>query len=55
LKKIDIFKTTGKIKIFEPKKSYHFVILDELILKIYTVLRFQIVHHKIIEENWKKF
>jgi hypothetical protein len=33
---------------------HHFVELDELILEMYTVLRFQIVFHKIIE-NWTKF
>jgi hypothetical protein len=38
-----IFKTTGKLKIFEPKKSHRSVDFDELILKIYTVLSFQIV------------
>ena len=47
-------KTTGKLNIFEPKKSHHFVDLDKLILKMYTVLRFQIVFHKVIEEIWKK-
>ena len=36
---------------FEPKKSQHFVDLHELILKMYTVLGFEIVFHKIIEEN----
>jgi len=39
---------------FEPKKSHHFVDLYELILKMCTVMRFQIAFHKIIEENWKK-
>ncbi len=51
----DIFKITGNLKMFEPKKSQHFVDLDNLILKMYTFLRFQIVFHKIIEENFKKF
>jgi hypothetical protein len=46
----DIFKTTEKLKKFEPEKSYHSVDLNELILKMYTVLRFEIVFHKIIEE-----
>jgi hypothetical protein len=49
------FSTTGKLKIFDPKKSHHYVDLDELILIMFTILRFQIVLHKIIEENWKKF
>ena len=53
---LDIFKTTGKLKIFEPKKSHHFVDRNEFrILKMYTFLTFQIVFHKIIEENWKTF
>ncbi len=34
--KLDIFRTTGKSKIFEPKKPHHFVDFDELILKMYT-------------------
>ena len=53
--KFDIFITTGKLKKFEPNKSYHFVDLGELILKIYTFFRFQLVFHEIIEENWKIF
>jgi len=28
---------------------------NELILKMYTVLGFEIVFQQIIEENWKKF
>jgi len=36
--------------------SHHSVELDEPILKMYTVLGFEIwVFHKIIEENWKQF
>jgi hypothetical protein len=31
--------------------SHHIVELDELTRKMYTVMRFQIVFHKIIEEN----
>ena len=54
MKKIRFFKTREKLKIFEPSKSHHFVDLDELILKMYTVLRFQILFYKIIEENLKK-
>ena len=53
--KIRFFKTTGKSKKFEPKKQHNFVDLGELILKMYTVFRLDIVFHKIIEENWKKF
>ena len=34
--------------------SHHFVDTDELILKICTVWGFEILFHKIIEENWKK-
>ena len=41
----DIFKT-GILKTFEPKKSHHFVDLNELILKMYTVLRFKIIFLK---------
>ena len=44
-----------KLKIFETKKSHHFLDLNEVILKIYTVWVFEIVFHKIIEENCKKF
>ena len=50
MKKFRFFKTREKLKIFEPSKSHHFVDLDELILKMYTVLRFEIFH-KMIEEN----
>jgi hypothetical protein len=35
--------------------SHHFVELDELIFKKYKVLGFEIVFHKIIEENGKQF
>jgi len=28
--------------------------MDELILKIHTILRFHIVFHKVIEEQWIK-
>jgi hypothetical protein len=52
--KIRFFKTTGKFKNFEPKKQHQFVDLGKLILKIYTVFRFDIVFHKLIEENLKK-
>jgi hypothetical protein len=48
MKKFRFFKTRGKLKIFEPSKSHHFVDLDELILKMYTVLGFEIVFCKII-------
>jgi hypothetical protein len=48
-----IFKNTWKSKIFDPKESHHFVDLYELILEMYTVLGFDILFHKIIEENWK--
>ena len=40
---------------YELKKSLRFVDLDQLILKMHTVLEFEIVFHKIIEENWNKF
>jgi hypothetical protein len=43
--------TRGKLEFFEPKKFHHFVDLDEPIIKMYTVLRFQIVFHKIIEKS----
>jgi hypothetical protein len=33
--------------------SHHFVEVDELISKMYTVWVFEIIFHKIIEENWK--
>ena len=39
--------TTGKIKMFEPKKSHPFVDLDELIPKMHTGLGFVIIFHKI--------
>ncbi len=45
---------TGKLKFFEPKKSHQFVDLDELILRMYSVWGFDIVFHKIIEENGGK-
>ena len=35
--------------------SHHFVEFDKLIFKMYTAWGFEIVFHKIIEENWKKF
>jgi hypothetical protein len=35
--------------------SHHFVEVDELISKMYTVWVFEIIFHKIIEENWKIF
>ncbi len=35
--------------------SQTFVELDELIFKMYTAWELEIVFHKIIEENWKKF
>jgi len=43
--------TRRKLEFFEPKKLHHFVDLDEPIIKMYTVLRFQIVFHKIIEKS----
>ena len=43
------------MKIFELKIYHHFVELNELILKMHTVLWFKVVFHKIIEENWKNF
>ena len=43
-----------KIKIFGLKISHHFLELNKLILKMYSVLRFKAVFHKIIEENCKK-
>ena len=50
-----IFKNTGKLKMYELKKSLRFVDLDQLILKMHTVLELEIVFNKIIEENWNKF
>ena len=35
--------------------SHHFVEIDELIFKMYTVWGLEIVYHKIIEENWETF
>ncbi len=35
--------------------SHHFVEFDKLIFKMYTAWGFEIVFHKIIEENWKNF
>ena len=35
--------------------SHHYVELDGLIFKMYTIWGFEIVFHKIIEENWNKF
>ena len=43
----DFFKTIGKLKVFQPKKSQHFLDLNGMILKMYTVF------YEIIEENWK--
>ena len=37
------------------KISHHYVDLDVLILKMYTVLGFETVFNKLIEEDWKKF
>ena len=48
------FETRGKLKITLLKILHHFVELDELMLKMHTVLRLEIVFHKFIEENWKK-
>ena len=48
------FKTRGILKKCLLKISHYFVELDELILKMYTVLGFEIVFDKLIEENWKK-
>jgi len=35
-------------------RSHHFVELDKMIIKMYTVWGFEIVFYKTIEENWKK-
>jgi len=35
--KFHFFKTRGKLEFYESKKSHHFVDLDELILKMYTI------------------
>jgi hypothetical protein len=54
--KISIFsKLQENLKNFEPKKSNLYVELDELIIKIHTLLGFELAFHKIIEENWIKF
>jgi len=45
---------TSVCKHFSSMISHHFVELDELIIKMYSVWRFEIVFHKIIEENRKK-
>jgi hypothetical protein len=49
----DSFETKGKLKIFYLKISRYFVEPDELILKLYTVLVFETVFHKLIKENWR--
>jgi len=49
---LNFFKTTGKLKIFQPEKSHHFVDPDALIFKIYTLSESETVFHKIIEENF---
>ncbi len=49
----DFFETRGKSKLFELKISLHFAELDELILKMYTILGLEKVFYKIIEKNWK--
>ena len=51
--KLHFFWNYRKIKIFLYMISHHIVELDELTRKMYTVMRFQIVFNKIIEENWK--
>jgi len=33
--------------------SHYFVVIDELILKMYTVWGFEIAFHIIVEEYWK--
>ncbi len=43
------------LKLQEAKKSHHCVDLYKPILKMYIVLGFEIVFHKIIEENCKHF
>jgi hypothetical protein len=53
--KFRFFKTKGKLKMFVTKKSYHFVGLNELILKMYAVLLVCDVFHNLIKESWKKF
>jgi len=47
------FLKPRKIKKIEFKISYHFVELEKL--KTYTVSGFEIVFHKLIEENFKTF
>ena len=44
-------QTKGKLKIFKHKNSHSFVDLDELLLKMYTVLRFHIVLIKKTRKN----
>ena len=51
--KFRFFLTTGKLKFFKIKMLHYFVDLDELIHKMNTVLGFEKVFHKVIEENWK--
>ena len=53
--KLRFFETRGKFEIFQLKISHHIVELNVLILKMYTVLELEIVSHKLMEENWKKF
>ena len=55
-KNYDFFETTGKLKSFDDRMiSHHFVKLNELIFKMFTVWGSEIVFDKIIEENCKKF
>ena len=51
----DFFETRGKLRNFYFKISHHFVEFNELVLKMYTVLWFEVVFHKIIKENRKNF
>ncbi len=54
-RKLRFLETREKSKFVAPKISVHFLDLDELTLKIYTLLESDIVFHKINEKNVKNF
>ncbi len=53
--KFPFFITSGKLKFFEHKKTHNFLDLNELIIKMYIIWKFEIVFHKLINYNWKQF
>ncbi len=52
---IMIFLNKRKIKYLVLKISHYFVDLNDMTLKMYTVLGFEIVFHNTIEGNWENF